>query len=116
MCFGRNDKGVWRPGSSHQAAPVDLFSQVDSGMDVSPEDSDTEMAYASPPESFHPDESKAPSIVDESLSEGVPEIPPKPSMDLLDRIIGGYRLLDLINEKGEGGIGMRLFLNEWNYS
>ena len=33
------------------------------------------------------------------------EPPAKPSRDLLDRVKGMYRLLDLINEQGSGGIG-----------
>jgi hypothetical protein len=48
--------------------------------------------------------------MDEDDDEDIDEKPAKKlSLDLLDRIKGMYRLLDLINEQGSGGAGELLF-------
>jgi hypothetical protein len=50
----------------------------------------------------------------DSEAPAIDEEPPaSPSLDLLGRVKGMYRLLDLINEQGSGGIGAVVRYRTW---
>lgn len=71
------------------------------------EDQDPDKTFG--PDIFKPNVDTAPAAqvdTEPPIDATVDEEPPtSPSLDLLGRITGMYRLLDLINEQGSGGIG-----------
>jgi hypothetical protein len=99
------------PSDSSSSSDVEMFSAT-SGRTRYGTAADTDHQDADEPAIPNQQNTESPSKTDAGPS-GIEESPASPSLDLLGRIKGMYRLLDLINEHGSGGIGINALHLIW---